>query len=277
MLKPKDVNLIKDMYEAGKPISFIAKEFNITKQEVISSLKSCGIDTTINRKWTKEEEEQLRTLSEYLPAPEIADILNRTPKAVAVKMQRLGLQSVRAWTEEDENFLMDYWGIWQVEVIANQLNRSVKAVREKAIELNLLSARNEAGYFKLNDIATITGLSLYKIKSFEKKGLKIRVNYITRKSKFYYIEMEDLMDFLEKNQNLYSAAKFQLSYFYNCPDWLKEKKKQDMKACKRGGWTFQEKAEVKEMFSKGIKISDIAEALNRTKDSVCHVCYEKSV
>lgn len=276
MLKKKDIILIKDIYESGRPVSFIAKEFNITKEEVVTALKSCGIDASINRKWTEEEEKRLISLSTYMAAPEIADILNRTTKAVSRKMQKLGLQSVRTWTEEDINFLIDYWGFWQVEAIANTLNRSVRAVREKAAKLNLLSAKNEAGFLKINDVAAITGLSPYKIKSFGEKGLKIKTNYITRKSKYYYVEMEDLMEFLEKNQDLYSAANFDLSYFYGCPEWLRKKKLEDMNAPKRKNWTLQEKNIVKQMFSRGMKISDISKAINRTKDSVCHVCYEKT-
>jgi len=237
---------------------------------------SSNIDISTNRRWTKKEEEHLISLSTYMSASEIADILNRTTKSVIRKMQRLGLQSVRSWTKKDKDFLMDYWGYLQVEVIANMLNRSVRAVREKAAEMNLLSAKNEAGFLKISDVAVITGLSIYKIKSFGKKGLKIKTNYITRKSKYYYIEMEDLMDFLERNQELYNAANFDLSYFYNIPDWLKKKKMIDMNAPQKGNWTQKEKELVKQMFLSGMDISEIMKQLNRTKYSIYHVYYEKS-
>lgn len=275
MLKDKEKNLIKKIFEAGKPVSFIMKELNITREEVTSILQSFGYDINEKRRWTEEEVNRLVSLSEYMGAPEIADILNRTTKSVLIKMQKIGLKSVRSWSEADENYLMDYWGYLQVEAIANILNRSVKAVRTKAMELNLLSAKNEAGFLKLNDVTTITGITPYQLKVFEKKGLKINTNYITRNSKYMYVYIEALMDFLEKNQDLYSAAKFDLSYFNGGPEWLRKKRLKDMNKAKRKNWTPQERAVVKQMFLRGLKIPEIAKKLNRTENAILHVCYDK--
>lgn len=275
MLNAKIKGLIKTLYESEKSISFIIKELNITREEAVWVLQTYGHDVSVNRTWTEEDDRHLASLSTYMAAPEIADVLNRTPKAVSERMQKLGLKSVLSWTEEDENYLMDYWGFMQVEAIANTLNRSVRAVRLKAAELNLLSAKNEAGFLKINDIATITGLSPYKIKSFEKEGLKIKTNYITRSSKYFYVDMEELLEFLEEHQELYNAAKFELSYFYGAPDWLRRKKERDMLSNdpQRKKWTMQEKSTVKQMFFKGIKIAEIAKVLKRTEASIQHVCY----
>ena len=200
--------------------------------------------------------------------------MNRTIYSINEKIKELGLQSVRRWTEKDEGFLMDYWGLMQIEAIANTLNRSVRAIKEKAIALNLLSAKNDAGFFKINDIATITGLSPYKIRSFAKKGLNIKTNYITRNSKFDYVDMDDLLDFFEKNQDLYSAVNFELSYFSGGPKWLKEKKMKDVHKPNKQNkqWTMNERKTVKQMFSNGIGISQIAKIMNRTESSIYHVC-----
>jgi len=265
-------NSIQMLYTQGSSIRNIAKQCNIPISEVIAILKECGYNVKTQTKWTQEEEILLKSLTEYLAVNEIAGILNKTPYAINSKMQRLGIKSVRSWTQAEEDFLMDHWGLMQVEAIATTLNRSVKAVKQKAIALNLLSARNEAGFLKINDVAAITGLSPYKIKSFAKQGLIIKTNYITRNSKFYYIEMEDLLDFLYNNQDLYNATNFELSYFPNCPQWLKNKKQNDIQKpmAQHKPWTTQDKKLANQMFSKGYSVSEIAQALGRTKHAIYH-------
>lgn len=274
MVNNKIKTSVKALYEKGISLTAIAKKHNIEKKEIVSILREFGFNTRLWNKWSEEEKALVESLSEYLTIDEIAGMLNRTTDSVNEKMKELGLSSVRRWTEKDEEFLMDYWGVMQIEAIANTLNRSTRAIKEKAMTLNLLSAKNGAGFFKINDIATITGLSPYKIRSFAKKGLNIKTNYITRNSKFDYIDMPDLIDFFEKNQNLYSAADFELSYFNGGPMWLKSKKIEDARTRKKQhqSWTMQERKTVKQMFFNGIKISQIAKVMNRTESAIYHVC-----
>ena len=91
------------------------------------------------RSWTTKEFDLLRSMvKEGKSSQEIADVLNRTRKAVNFKRMELNVTKSRVWTKKEEQALRDMveQGM-TVRHIAYELGKSISAVKEKKSRMGL--------------------------------------------------------------------------------------------------------------------------------------------
>jgi len=103
-----------------------------------------------NDPWTEDEVEELRSMAaDGLPRTEMAGQLGRTPNAVKLKLQSLGLYipkpAARPWTEEDDGKLVRMYleGV-SFAALAATFGRSEKAVITRLVLLRAGLRREEA-------------------------------------------------------------------------------------------------------------------------------------
>lgn len=114
------------------------KSFFLTPEQY-SDLK--GRYAKFNEPWTEDETEELKQMAvDGLPQKAMAEQLGRTPNAVKMKLQSLGLYvpkpAARPWTEEDQEALVkQYREGASIATLATTFNRSENAILRRLILL----------------------------------------------------------------------------------------------------------------------------------------------
>lgn len=177
----------------------------------------------------------------------------------------------KRWTQKDDEFLENSWGFISKEKIAEKLGRTVRAIESRASILGLGRYQEAGGlYINPNRIAEMLGKKscvVYNwIKSGKLKAKKRKSNVKTT----YQVSMDDLKDFLEKNQELWDSRNLELYALGEEPEWLKEKRKRDIKEPveSRKRWTKAEDNLLIEYAKQGLSKEEIAKKLNRTIKSI---------
>ena len=217
-------------------LSELVNEFERTSPSIKAMAKKLNIKINADRKnWTKKEYELLKELleEENKTPKEAAEILDRTEDAIIIKAHRNNIKiqsnSKRFWTEEEEVILSDLWGSESIEMIAKKLNRTESSILNKVFTLGLGSQiDNNYDGLKLKDISDLLGVSVSIISiSWVSLGLKVKVKKITKSKSYMYVEIDDLYEFLEKNQNIWDSRNLEKNILGIEPDWLKEKREND--------------------------------------------------
>ncbi|MBE6160459.1 MAG: hypothetical protein E7157_05395 [Lactobacillales bacterium] len=222
-VKLVNINELVILYKlTSARIKQIAKKHNV---EVMSSKKN----------WTKAELETLKKLVEEGKTPkEIAKIFNRSEDAVTIKINRSGLKITTNdkmfWTEEEENTLCDLWGNVSIETIAKNLNRTESSILNKVYQLGLGSSMdNNYELLKVQDICDMFNVLPAQVNiTWVALGLNLRSKRITKSKSYLCVTLDDLLDFLEKNQNIWDSRNLEENLLGIEPEWLKEKRKRDV-------------------------------------------------
>lgn len=111
----------------------------------------------MNRKYTDEEIQFIKSNYQILTIQEIADALNRTYSSIFSKAQDIGLTKAgcknNVWSKDEINFIIANYKNMTNNEIANELNRTKQAVAVKISKLNL---KRESKYkFDRNKFETI--------------------------------------------------------------------------------------------------------------------------
>ena len=219
-----------------KKISELVKILDRTSSSIKDQARRLGITLIPDRRnWTEEEYKLLEKLvvEDKKSPKEIASILNRSEDSITIKINRRGLKikgnDKRFWTSEEEEILSDLWGTVSVDKIAEKLDRTVSSLKNKAYQLGLgsqmennydgISITQIAELFNVNDQT----VSIYWISL----GLKTTTRNISKTRKYRYVTINDLFDFLEKNQNIWDSRYLEKNILGKEPDWLTEKRKSD--------------------------------------------------
>lgn len=216
-----------------KKMSELVSELGRTSSSINQKAKVLGITILQDRKsWTEEEYKQLEYLVmvEKKTPKEIADILGRTEDSIIIKINRRGLKiqtnDKRFWTEEEETLVSDLWGSEPIEKIAKRLNRTVSSVRNKAFQLGL-GSQIESNYdgLKISTISELFNVRTEMVNIYwVALGLKVKTRNITQSTSYSYVEINDLLEFLENNQNIWDSRMLEKNILGKEPKWLKEKR-----------------------------------------------------
>ena len=219
-----------------KKISELVKILDRTSSSIKDQARRLGITLIPDRRnWTEEEYKLLEKLvvEDKKSPKEIASILGRSEDSITIKINRRGLKAQgndkRFWTSEEEEILSDLWGTVSVDKIAEKLDRTVSSLKNKVFQLGLgsqmennydgISITQVAELFNVNDQT----VSIYWISL----GLKTTTRSISKTRKYRYVTINDLFDFLEKNQNIWDSRYLEKNILGKEPDWLTEKRKSD--------------------------------------------------
>lgn len=106
--------------------------------------------------WSAWEIKQLRTLYPVQSAPEVAEILNRTPDAVWRKAQKLGLKKIGIKKIDKQKFIELANRGYSYRQIADELGKSIHAVcdfaRHHKIEVQRKGQSKQHSWRQHNDV-----------------------------------------------------------------------------------------------------------------------------
>ena len=181
--------------------------------------------------WTEEEVEQLIYLVKLGKSKEyLKEYFNRTDTAIEHKVNRLGLRLERdykRWTSKEvESFKRDWLDSSLSKVaLVKKYNRPYSSLGSKALKLNLGKRPYDTEYLSISTISEEMNVSYDRVSNWLHKGLKYKE---TKNGKTkYLIKIDDLLEFLEKNKNLYNASRISNYLFMEEPEWLLRKRRED--------------------------------------------------
>lgn len=183
--------------------------------------------------WTNEDLELLKEMvASRKTLVEIMTMLGRSSRAIKQKMKSEGIASYfegRPWTKEDEELLKELWGTYPPSKIASILGREISAICERSTKLGLGSQiSNNYDGLGIKDLCEIFKVSPTVISiTWVALGLKLKVRNTSNVSCYKYVILEDLLEFLYLNQNIWDSRPLEWYALGSEPDWLKEKRRKD--------------------------------------------------
>ncbi len=254
------------------------KKFGCTWYAVSKVAESHGLELPTSNAWTEEEIETLKELSGQYPYTEIAKIMNRTENAIYLKARKLGIpliQDRRKWTLEEETMLSDLWGTKSIEYIAKKMKRTVFALKVKAVRMGLgAMIRNNYDLITVSDMVDLLNVSRDRIvNTWVKLGLKLKPMKLTQNKSYYAITWQDLMEFLEANQNEWDSRNVENNMFGTEPEWLQEKRERDVieNPLWYRKWTAEEIQMAESLFKSGKTYQEIGDRIERSEWSVANL------
>ena len=242
---------------------------------VTKKAEELGLPPHPSNRWTTKEKQTLRELSEIYHYKTIARMMNKTEDAIYLKARRLGitlLQDRRKWPDEEETFFKESWGSMPIENLAKKMKRTVFSFKVKATRMKLGSMLlNNSDKLFISDIVDLLNVSHDRIYSTWKKlGLNVKLLKLTKKASYMYVTLEDLIDFLEKNQSEWDSRHLEVHILGLEPEWLKEKRKLDflMPIKEYSEYGDDEIAKAKDLLHIGKDYVYIGAVLNRTPKAV---------
>lgn len=277
-LTEEQLEYIKNNYPA-KTIHTIKNDIDKPWLTVKNALESMGIDVNIEPAWPDEEIELLRKLANTDKIEDIAKKLNKTNNAVYLKAKRLGIvlaKSPRTWAKEDKQYLKENWGQISTDTIAKKLKRKHTAIMQQAHKMKLGSLYKITDNISLSDFCAYTGISRDRItRTLINQGFPLETQRLTPKRKIYTINIEKVLEWMEKHQDLFDGSKVSEDLFIPEPKWLKEKRRNDRTnkvninyQVKKTQWTENDISLAISLLTMGYTQDKIAERLNRSKLAV---------
>jgi hypothetical protein len=229
------------------------------------------------KKWMETEHNFLAANWGKLSPAEIAAHLGRTKNSVQGHAQLNGIRSftARDWTKEEIEQLQDLWGPKTIPQIAKIMGRTNNAIKVKSSRLGLGAYKDSSEYLSAQQVSSLLGVDSHTVTNYwiPKCGLKCRKIALLGKKKFKYIRMDNLLRWLEHNQDKWDSRRVELYALGVEPEWLKAKRKADMKlpARKAQKWTREEDKRLIFLFKTGnYTIAQIAEQMGRTLPGIEH-------
>lgn len=251
-------------------IHSMKNRFNCSWYAIAAVGKDNNLELPKFNEWTEEDVNKLIEYAKEYDVKTIAELMNRTEQAIFIKANRLNItlyKNKRAWTSEEERIFSELWGQISIEVIAKKLSRSIYSLKVKAIRMGLGSViSNNTDVLTVSDITNVLGVTRDKVISWSKKGLKLKTKKISNNKKFYYVEWNDLINFLKNNQDLWDASKVDYYMLGEEYDWLIKKRKEDFinKPLSYRVWSNKEKVAAVNYFKLGYSYEEIAKLINRS-------------
>lgn len=178
-----------------------------------------------------------------------------------------------AWNKQETNYLIDNWGEKSIKKISKAINRTECGVRQKAKKMKLGGIINASEYLVSHQVAEMLGKQTKTIIHWIKcKGLKGKYRFIGKGTKRgnWLIKYDDLMEWLETNQDKYDARKIK-QYALGCePEWLKEKRKRDEIEIQntRKIWTKMDEERLLDLYHEGYSVPELMQRFGRTEKSI---------
>ncbi len=176
------------------------------------------------------------------------------------------------WSDNDSEFLIKSWGSVPISILEKKFKKTKEQIEYRANYLGLgQMVRNNYDLIYLHDLTEIMGVNHKTItNTWIKKGLKPTYLQLTPKRTSIYFNLNDILDFLFKNQNLWDSRKLKRYALGIEPDWLfaKREKDHDDNLVNSGEWLPEERSRLIALIAIGKDNYEIAKILNRKYSSV---------
>ncbi len=176
----------------------------------------------------------------------------------------------KRWTQEELEYLEDSWGFISLATIKKNLQRTEHAIFAKVRQLGLGRSQYAGGlFYSPRQVAHILGKCVKEVYRLCDEGtIKARRRKLVNE-RFYQIYIDDLMEFLKNNPDQWDSRNVELYAFGIEPNWMKEKRKQDMKIPRHHkAWTYEEERSLMFYVNAGYPMKDIAAKLDRTVNGI---------
>lgn len=125
--------------------------------------------------------------------------------------------------------LKEMWGRTSYSVIAKNTGHTETAVRLKAKRMGLGAMKDASYYVCAREVSRMMGVDVHKVTDYwvRKYGLKCKKIKSKKRTLWIFININELIKFLENHQDLWDSRKVEMYAFGMEPEWLKEKRKRD--------------------------------------------------
>lgn len=279
-----DLNYIRQNHNRMST-SALARHCGVCHSTMSSQLKVLGLQTyNPQRPYSEADIAKLRDMAfKGKSLKVIAKALDRSEKSVQNKAREYGIVIKylnRVWTPQEMDTLRRVWGKKPLSRISRELKRTPTAIIGKARVMKLPPCYLSSEDITLSEFCRDTGISYYSILN----SFVIKYNFPLKSMKpgkrkiYHYVCIDKILQWLEENQSLYSAAGIPQYYFGVEPDWLVKKRRADMSfqtetvdgRFKAKRWTAEEVCKLRDWISHGISYEEIASRLERSESAVEH-------
>ena len=217
--------------------------------------------------WTAEETATLMELVGDCTIPEIAKALNRTYDTVYWKIRKLKLtfhRLKRPWSKREENQLMKWAGEIPAGEISRRLNRPENSISAKASKMGL-SLVTELNGWSVCSLARLTGIPRSTFRNWVKKKFLKTQTVKPLKGSRYWITRQNFSEFYHQYRDHFPSLKLIPP---ETLEWLIQEPTVEILP-ESGGPHFSQEEDDKILRYAGyLKVSEIAEMLNRPKEAV---------
>lgn len=274
-----ELDYIKSNYPE-KSIHTLKKELGVSWETVKNALNNMEIGIELRDKaWTEEEINKLKEYATDKTIKETASLLGRTETSIRIKSSRLGLlilTAKRKWTQAEENYLKQNWGDVSLTTLAHNLSRGREAVLQRAHKLKLPPIYNATEFINLSEVEEYTGITRDRIRlTLEPKMGFPLIRKVLVNKRILLVDIDELLLWMEKNQDQFDGRKVQEGIFIPEPDWLIMKRRQDFKSkenihyqVKKKLWIKNELAYAISLLNIGTSYEEIANRVGRSKQAV---------
>lgn len=175
----------------------------------------------------------------------------------------------KLWSEDEVIKLIEMSDKLKTSTIAKSLGRTEEAVKKKLMRLNISTSINSIDAITVSNLASICKVGGGRVRTWIKKGLKTTKFKKYKSSVFTFIKIEDFWDFAEKNKDLINFANIDRNILGREPDWVREKRLNDIKYSKKKNarWTKKEDDVLRRMY-KYYSLKEIREVVGRTEEAI---------
>ena len=252
----------------------MARSLHASRDTLARIAKELDLEMPKNYYWTKEEIELLTLLAEEMPYQEMPKYINRSADAIREKANDLGIalkHNIRPWTKEDDELLKEYWGQTSYDTLSKRMNRSIVSLKNRAKVLGLDSMMKASGLMLVSDVSEMMGVSREVVsRRWRKLGLRFHQKKITDKKHYYYIDIDELIEFLKNHPDVWDSRKVEPYTLGGESGWVLEKRKKDrdLQKIAHRRWTEEEIDRAEFLLGRGMSYKEIAQDLNRTELAV---------
>ena len=182
----------------------------------------------------------------------------------------------RNWTKQEEEYLVENWGTLSVRTIAKNLNRSENAVVARKYRLGLGSFLESGEYITWNQLQIAlcgnqTGSGYKMISWVRNRDFPIHTKRVNKNS-FKVVYLDEWWKWAEKNRDLLDFSKFGENLLGEEPQWVKEKRKHDVKKTQKyimTPWTKTEDDKLRFLVAKQkYNYDELSKMLRRTNGAI---------
>ena len=175
------------------------------------------------------------------------------------------------WTKEDDEKLKSKWGKITLKQISRILHRSQRSIKNRAIKLGLGGMYDVLDHWTGSDIASAIGVARSTtskwIKEYGLPSHKIKLG----KSYRYQVEWDDLMHWLENNQDKWRTDKMEYLALGEEPEWLVAKRQLDKQTeLSRKPYTKAEDNKIVSLYKQNYLDREIAAIVGRNENKIRH-------
>lgn len=185
------------------------------------------------------------------------------------------------WTTAEEQYLEESWGSVSIDAISRRLGRTRDAVMNKKVRLGLGPFLENGDYITYCQLlkalyGTDRAPNAYRINK-RWNDLPVRLKKV-RNCRFKVVYLKDFWEWAEEHKQLLDFSKMEKNVLGKEPEWVKQKRAQDIKQSKTyttDPWTDADDRKLDRLVREGTyTVDQLADIFHRTEMAVKRRMYD---